>query len=135
MQTAKANLYDILGVPRGAGFDELKRAYYRRAKECHPDRHGGDAGKEEEFKQLVNAFDILSDPRRRGEYDEQLAATRTGETLVYFPSTGASIMDTAADDILEEMVVGNDVPRNATLQTPHARPHPDPDLRALPRGP
>jgi hypothetical protein len=60
---------------------------------------------------------VLSDPRRRKEYDEQLAVGPGGEVAIHFPDTGPSIMDTEADDILEEMVVGNDVPRNATLQT------------------
>jgi curved DNA-binding protein CbpA len=104
-------------VSRDVGFDELKRAYYRRAKECHPDRRGGTAASEEEFKQLVAAFDLLSDPRRRKDYDAQLASDDAGEPMVYFPDTGDSIMDTEADDILEEMVVGNEVPRNTTLQT------------------
>lgn len=117
MSDVAANLYEILGVPREASFDELKRAYYRRAKECHPDRHGGSGEKEEEFKRLVAAFDVLSDPRRRQEYDERFTADPAGEPATHFPDTGPSIMDTQADDILEEMVVGNDVPHNATLQT------------------
>jgi hypothetical protein len=115
MTFAQRNHYEMLGVDREATFDQLKRAYYRRAKECHPDRHSGSAAKEEEFKQLVAAFDVLSDPRRRQEYDEQLATVQSGEPIIHFPDTGPSVLDT--QDILEEMVVGNDLPDNATLQT------------------
>jgi curved DNA-binding protein CbpA len=94
----------------------LKRAYYRRAKECHPDLYGGDSAKEEEFKRVVHAFDILSDPKRRREHDERLATSVASDRPEVYQPSGPSIMDSIADDILEEMIVGNDVPRNTTLQ-------------------
>jgi curved DNA-binding protein CbpA len=116
MKNEASNLYAILGVGRNCSFDVLKKAYYRRAKECHPDLFGGDAVKEEEFKRVVHAFDVLSDPRNRCRYDDQLAASRcVGDPGIVSPQ-GPSIMDSIADDILEEMIVGNDVPRNTTLQ-------------------
>lgn len=58
-------LYDELGVPPGAGAEDIRRAFRRRAMSCHPDK-GGDA---EEFKRLGRAYDVLKDPARRQEYD------------------------------------------------------------------
>lgn len=112
------NLYDILGVPRQCSFEALRKAYYRRAKECHPDLYGGNSAKEEEFKRVVSAFDILSDPVTRKEYDYRLAQDEAPpEPASFRREDGFSIMDTLADDILEELVVGNRVPRGTTLQT------------------
>jgi len=127
MPTAQT-FYQTLSIPETATFADLKKAYYRRAKECHPDRFGGSREKEEEFKQLAHAFDVLSDPVRRYEYDTQLAFSRdsgeandatqaAGNPLDYYPRHGRPVMDSLADDILEELVVGNAVPRGATLQT------------------
>ncbi|MBN2450403.1 MAG: J domain-containing protein [Lentisphaeria bacterium] len=117
MPPGPPTFYDLLGVSRTCSFPVLKRAYYRRAKQCHPDLHGGDARREEEFKQLVAAFDVLSDPRRRREYNLRLAQAEAPSTPTAFREEGPSIMDTLADDTLEEMVVGNTIPRNTTLQT------------------
>lgn len=117
----RSDYYEILQIPRNAGFQDLKRAYYRRAKDCHPDRFGGSKDKEEEFKRLVEAFDVLSDPVRRCEYDRNLPRSRPFEVdaapSVFAADAPRSIMDSHADDILEELIVGNTLPRNATLQT------------------
>lgn len=105
--------YDILGIGPDCGFAALKKAYYRRARECHPDRFGNAPEKVEEFKQLVEAFVTLSDPGKRRNYD---AVLRTGP--LYSVITAAeTIMDTDADDTLEELIVGNDPPANTTLFT------------------
>ena len=58
------NHYEILGIARECEFAALKKAYYRRARECHPDRFGNDPGKAEEFKLVVEAFVTLSDISR-----------------------------------------------------------------------
>jgi hypothetical protein len=122
--TTRSDYYKILGAERGDDFAALKRAYYRRAKACHPDRHAGSPEKEEEFKLLVEAFDVLSDPARRREYDARLpelasSSTRPGDlpNELHFGFDEGAILDSHADDILEEMIVGNTLPRNATLQT------------------
>ena len=59
------DLYTVLGVARTASPEEIKKAYRRRARECHPDA-GGD---EEEFKRVTHAHQVLSDPERRARYD------------------------------------------------------------------
>lgn len=117
MREPVRSLYDVLGVSRTSGFDVLKKAYYRRAKECHPDLHPGCPAKAEEFRQVVAAFDILSDPHSRRDYDEQLARQALPPEPALFRQDGPSVLDTFADDILEEMVVGNTIPRGTTLQT------------------
>ncbi|HIY83912.1 molecular chaperone DnaJ [Rubneribacter sp.] len=62
------DLYEVLGVSRDAGEDEIKKAFRRRARELHPDvNKAPDA--EEQFKELNEAYDVLSDPAKRAQYD------------------------------------------------------------------
>ena len=105
--------YQRLGVPRGCSFPALKQAYRARAKECHPDRFRNSPAKTAEFQELVRAFNILSDPALRAAYDRSLAADET----VIFVSGPEPDLDTEADDILEELIVGNDVPPESSLAT------------------
>ncbi|MCW5730811.1 MAG: J domain-containing protein [Alphaproteobacteria bacterium] len=64
-----ADLYDIIGVPRGASQDEIKKAFRKRAKDYHPDRNPGDPKLAERFKELNAAYSILGDEKMRGRYD------------------------------------------------------------------
>ena len=67
---AKRDYYETLGVQRDAGEAEIKRAYRQQAKELHPDRNPADKAKAaEEFKQISEAYEVLSDPQRRAQYD------------------------------------------------------------------
>src|SRR3990170_7621030 len=66
---AKRCYYEILGVQRGARDNELKAAFRRLAKECHPDSCNGDLGAETRFKELNEAYEALKDPQRRAAYD------------------------------------------------------------------
>ena len=67
---SKVDLYNILKVPRTATPDELKKSFKRLAMEYHPDKTKGDKTKEEYFKQVTDAFSILSDPKKREMYDK-----------------------------------------------------------------
>jgi len=58
--------YQILGIPKGASKDEIKKAFRKLAHKYHPDKGGGDDSK---FKEVNEAYQILSDDRKRAEYD------------------------------------------------------------------
>lgn len=62
--------YQILGVDKGASAEQLKKAYYKLAKEYHPDRKPGDKAAEKKFKEISSAYDVLSDPQKRAAYDQ-----------------------------------------------------------------
>ena len=64
-----ATLYDTLGVKKGASADEIKKAYRKLAAQYHPDKNPGDASAEEKFKEVQNAYDVLSDTEKRKQYD------------------------------------------------------------------
>ena len=66
----KRDYYEVLGLSKGASDDEIKKAYRRLAKEHHPDLHPGDKDCEERFKEIGEAYEILSDPDNKARYDQ-----------------------------------------------------------------
>jgi molecular chaperone DnaJ len=66
---APRDLYTVLGVSRKASADEIKKAYRKLARQYHPDRNPGDEQAEEKFKEVQQAYDTLSDPEKRKQYD------------------------------------------------------------------
>lgn len=67
---ANKDYYSILGIPRGAKASEIKKAYRRLARKTHPDVNPGDKAAEERFKKIQEAYDVLSDSKKRSIYDQ-----------------------------------------------------------------
>ena len=64
---SKRDYYEVLGVPKGASADEIKKAFRRAAVQHHPDKEGGN---EEKFKEINEAYDVLKDAQKRQRYDQ-----------------------------------------------------------------
>ncbi|MCE9583045.1 MAG: molecular chaperone DnaJ [Planctomycetes bacterium] len=68
--TAKRDYYEILGVPKQAALDEIKKSYRQAALKFHPDRNPGDREAESRFKEAAEAYEVLSDTEKRARYDQ-----------------------------------------------------------------
>ena len=70
MAEQKRDYYEVLGVARGASEDEIKKAYKKMARKYHPDLNPGDKTAEEKFKEVNEAYEVLSDANKRARYDQ-----------------------------------------------------------------
>jgi molecular chaperone DnaJ len=98
---SKRDYYEVLGVDRNASEADLKKAYRRLAMKHHPDRNPGDAAAEEQFKEAKEAFEILSDGKKRAAYDQFGHAGVDQSAGAGFSSSGGfgDIFDSVFGDI------------------------------------
>ena len=75
----RRDYYNILGVGRTAGTNQIKKAYRRLAKKMHPDRNPDDPSATDKFQELGEAYEVLSDPKKRKLYDRKEALIKDGE--------------------------------------------------------
>jgi curved DNA-binding protein CbpA len=88
MQTTKS-LYSVLGLSRGASQDDIRTAHRKLVREHHPDINPGDATAEERFKEIQQAYEVLSNPEKRREYDQRFHASAARRSDKPRAGTGA----------------------------------------------
>lgn len=77
---AQRDFYEVLGVPRGATADEIRKAYKKLAKKHHPDAKPGEPGSQQKFAEISEAYEVLGDDEKRKKYDQFGHAFRGGES-------------------------------------------------------
>jgi molecular chaperone DnaJ len=105
---AKRDYYEVLGLSRGASEQDIKSAFRRLAKDCHPDRNHGDKNAEHKFKELNEAYEALKDPQKRAAYDQfgHAAFDGQGRGGHGFGPDFASSMSDIFDDLFGEFMGG-----------------------------
>lgn len=116
---ASSDYYELLGVPRNATADDLKKAYRKKARELHPDTNP-DPAAAEQFKEVSTAYSVLSDPEQRARYD------RFGEAGVNGASGGPNMNDifggSGLGDIFDAFFGGQGSPFGGTRRGPSGPP-------------
>src|SRR3954454_2342174 len=99
MANGSADYYKVLGVDKKATQDDIKKAYRKLARQYHPDTNK-DAGAEERFKQISEAYDVLGDPEKRKRYDRGGAVSGAGQSPFGGVAGGANADFGSFSDIL-----------------------------------
>ena len=102
-RVSKADYYEVLGVSRDAGEQELKSAYRKQALKYHPDRNPGDHAAEEKFKEASEAYQVLSDADKRAAYDRYGHAGLGGQGFGAGPFAGGVDISDIFGDLFGEM--------------------------------
>ena len=115
-----ADHYEVLGVSRDASADDIKKAYRRLARQLHPDVNPG-ADASEKFKDVTHAYDVLSDPRQRQEYD--MGGSQGGQQFGFgdifesFFGGGMRVApDASPDDGFLDVIVIGDAPKREIMK-------------------
>ncbi|MBI5183882.1 MAG: molecular chaperone DnaJ, partial [Nitrospinae bacterium] len=106
---SKHDYYDILGINRNAGDVEIKKAYRRLALKYHPDRNKGDKDAEEKFKEASEAYEVLSDPQKRVQYDQ--FGHSMGSGFGGFSDSGFGGFSDIFDDLFSDFFGGTSTKR------------------------
>ncbi len=106
----KKDYYETLGVERDVSQDDLKKAFRQLARKYHPDLNKGSKESEEKFKEINEAYQVLSDPQKKAEYDTAgHAAFRPGDTSGYKPPSYSDLFrDFGLGDIFDAFYTGPD---------------------------